>query len=106
MRGLISRLLTVMGGLAVSGIAFAQEAEQAVTGGNGLIALSAGIAVGLGTIGAALGQGKAAGAALEGIARNPTSRGEVFTPFILALAFMELLGLLAFLIAIMLQGKV
>ena len=50
---------------------------------NGLIAIAAGIAIGLGAFGAATAQSKAAAAAFEGVTRNPASKDEVFTPFIL-----------------------
>jgi F-type H+-transporting ATPase subunit c len=71
----------------------------------GLIAIAAGIAIGLGAFGAASGQGRAAAAAFEGIARNPSSKDDVFTPFLLGLAFMEFQAILSFIIAIMLVGK-
>ncbi len=71
----------------------------------GLIAIGAGIAIGLGAFGAAGGQGRAAAAAFEGISRNPASKDDVFTPFLLGLAFMEFQAILAFIIAIMLVGK-
>ncbi|MCC6138793.1 MAG: ATP synthase F0 subunit C [Bdellovibrionaceae bacterium] len=71
----------------------------------GLAALGAGLAIGLAAFGAASGQGKAAAAALEGIARNPSASGSMFTPLILSLVFMEALGILAFLIAFFLTGS-
>jgi len=72
----------------------------------GMAALAAGLAIGLAAAGAALGQGRAAAAALEGIARNPGAADKLNTPLILALAFMEALGLFAFVIAFQLQGKI
>jgi F-type H+-transporting ATPase subunit c len=71
----------------------------------GLIAIGAGIAIGLGAFGAAGAQGRAAAAAFEGISRNPSSKDDVFMPFILGLAFMEFQAILAFIIAFMLVGK-
>lgn len=71
----------------------------------GFIALGAGIAIGLAVLGAALGQGGAAKAALEGISRNPSAAGSMFVPLILSLVFMEALGILAFLIAFFLNGN-
>jgi F-type H+-transporting ATPase subunit c len=73
---------------------------------KGLIALGAGLAIGMAVIGGALGQGRAAAAALEGIARNPGASGKIFIPMLLALAFVESLVLYALLIAFWLQGKV
>ena len=64
-----------------------------------MAALGAGIAIGVGSLGGALAQGRVAAAALEGIARNPSASGKVFVPFILGLALIESLVLLAFLIA-------
>jgi F-type H+-transporting ATPase subunit c len=55
---------------------------------------------------AALGQGRAAAAALEGIARNPGAADKLQTPLLLSLAFMEALGILAFVIAFLLQGNI
>ena len=46
---------------------------------NGLIALAAGLAIGIGAAGAASAQGKAAAATFEGVTRNPSSKEEVFT---------------------------
>ena len=75
--------------------AFASDME----GGLGWAKLGAAIAIGLGAAGAATGQGRAASSALEGIARNPSSRSEVFVPLILSLVFMEFQALLCFVIA-------
>ncbi len=66
--------------------------------------LAAAIAIGLGAFGAATAQGRAASSALEGVARNPSSRNEVFMPLILSLVFMELQALLCFVIAFMVKG--
>jgi len=89
--------------------AFAQETAKAAGGDYtflGLAALGAGIAIGLAIFGAAGGQGKAAAAALEGIARNPSASGSMFLPFILSLVLMESLGILAFLIALFLRTDI
>jgi F-type H+-transporting ATPase subunit c len=64
----------------------------------------AGIAIGLAVLGGALGQGRAAAAALEGISRNPGASARIQTPMILGLALIESLVLLAFVIAFFLQG--
>ena len=67
--------------------------------------LGAGLAIGLGVLGGAIGQGRAAAAALEGISRNPGAAARIQTPMILGLALIESLVLLAFVIAFFLQGK-
>jgi F-type H+-transporting ATPase subunit c len=88
----------------MAGSAFAEDVV--VSGGHiGISAIGVGLAVGLAAIGVAIGMGLAAGRALEGIARNPTSSKEVFTPFVLALAFMEVPALLGFAVAYLLMGK-
>jgi len=73
---------------------------------EGLVAIAAAISVGLSTIGPALAQGKAAAAALDGMARQPEAAGGIRTSMILALAFMEALTIYGLLIAFMLVGKV
>lgn len=78
---------------------FAQEAAATAGSNSGLIALSAAIAIGLAVFGGTAAQGKAASAALEGMARNPAASDKLFTPLILALALIESLVILAFLVA-------
>ncbi|MBX3131005.1 MAG: ATP synthase F0 subunit C [Polyangiaceae bacterium] len=96
----------------VSTSAFAQDAAEAASRGSNafdaqaMAALAAGIAIGLGALGGALGQGRAAAAALEGISRNPGAAARIQTPMILGLALIESLVLFAFIIAFFLQGKV
>lgn len=69
-----------------------------------MAALGAGIAIAVGVLGATLGQGRAAAAALEGISRNPGAASRIQTPMILGLALIESLALLAFVIAFFLQA--
>ena len=69
---------------------------QAVAGDNEWsmkkwIGLAVGLGMGIAAFGGALGQGRAAAAALDGIARNPGASGKIFTPMILGLALIELL---------------
>lgn len=72
----------------------------------GWIALAAGIGLGIAAFGGALGQGRAASSALEGIARNPEASGRLFLPLILGLALIESLVIYAFVIALQLVGKI
>ena len=97
-----SKLWAVLAGVLAHADVFANEGDAASP--VGLAKIGAAIAIGLGAAGAATGQGKAASAALEGIARNPASRGEVFVPLILSLVFMEFQALLCFVIALNLAG--
>jgi F-type H+-transporting ATPase subunit c len=73
---------------------------------RGLIALAGGLGLGIAAFGAGLGQGRATAAAMESIGRNPNSADRIFTPLIVGLALMEALALYAFVIAILLYGKV
>jgi F-type H+-transporting ATPase subunit c len=66
---------------------------------SGMYALGAALAIGLAVLGGGMGQGRAAAAALEGIARNPSASDKIFTPMLLGLALIESLVLMAFLIA-------
>ena len=90
--------------------AFAEKAAEASASGGGdsagLIALAAGLAIGVAAAGGGIGQGRAAAAALEGIARNPSAASKLNGPMILGLALIESLVIYAFVIAIMLYGKV
>jgi F-type H+-transporting ATPase subunit c len=89
--------------------AFAQQAaEHAGANANDVKAWAragAGIAIGLAVLGGAIGQGRAAGSALEGISRNPGAAAKIQTPMILGLALIESLVLLSFVIAFLLQGQ-
>ena len=73
---------------------------------RGLIALAAGLGLGIAAFGAALGQGRATAAAMESIGRNPNSADRIFTPLIVGLALMEALALYALVVAFNLGGKV
>src|SRR5262245_52480860 len=77
--------------------AFAQEANAGDTKAGW--ALGAGFAIGLAALGGGIGQGRAAGSALEGIARNPSASNKVFVPFILGMALIESLVLFGLSIA-------
>ncbi len=73
---------------------------------RGYLGIGAGLAIGLAALGGSLGQGRAAGFALEGIARNPQASGKIFVPMIVALALIESLVIYALLIAFNLAGKI
>ena len=72
---------------------------------SGLIMLAAGIAIGVAALGGTMGQGKAASAALEGIARNPEAQGKILIPLVIAMALIESLVILAFVIANTIAGE-
>ena len=90
-------------------VAFAEEAAAKAAGGNTAtagLAIASGIGIGIAAFGGALGQGKAAAATLEGIARNPGAANKLLTPMIIALALIESLVIYALVIAFLLQGKI
>lgn len=69
------------------------------------LALAIGFGMGIAAFGGALGQSRAAAAALEGISRNPNAADKVFVPMLLGLAFIESLVLFTMVIQFMLLGK-
>ena len=72
---------------------------------QGLIAIAAALAIGLSTIGVGIGQGIAAGKALEGMARQPEMQGKLQSTMILAMGFMEALAIYGLVIAFMVLAK-
>ncbi len=62
--------------------------------------IAAGIAVGLGAIGPGIGQGNAAGQAVEGIARQPEVEDKIRGTLLLSLAFMEALTIYGLVVAL------
>ncbi len=73
--------------------------EEAATGSDPYRSLGAALAIGIAAFGGAIGQGRTASAALDGIARNPSAKGKIFIPMIIGLALIESLVLYAFVIA-------
>lgn len=84
-------LMAAAVGFFVPAMAFAEEAAAAASEGRPLYAIGKGFAIGLAAIGCAFAQGKIVGSAVEGIARNPGAAGQVFTPMLLGVAFVETL---------------
>lgn len=72
----------------------------------GMLALALGLGLPLAAFGGALGQGRAAAAALEGIARQPEAAGRIQTAMIIALALIESLVIYALLAFFLLNGKI
>ena len=85
-------------------------AEETKTEESGLVkfglAIGSGIGLAIAAFAGALGQGRTASAALEGIARNPGAADRMFVPMIIGLALIESLVLYTFIIAIFLQQKI
>lgn len=70
-----------------------------------MLGLGIGLAIGLAGLGVGIGQGIAANGALSGMARQPEASGKIQTGMLIALAFSELVFLLSFVVALILQGK-
>ena len=99
MKKIAMRALAFLTPLLVSSVAFAQDVGSNEFDAASYKALAAGLGIGIAAFGGALGQGRAAQAALEGIARNPSAADKMFTPLILSLALIESLVIYALLIA-------
>lgn len=95
-------LVLLVGGLAFAADGGAADNEYTM---KAFIGIACGLGIGIAAFGGALGQARAAAAALEGIARNPGASGKIFTPMILGLALIESLVIYALVIAFMLLGK-
>ena len=65
-------------------------------------ALGAGLCMGIGAIGPAIGEGNAVGKALEGMARQPEATGTLRTNMILGCAITESAGIYSLVIALLL----
>jgi F-type H+-transporting ATPase subunit c len=63
------------------------------------IMLAKALAIGLGSIGPALGIGLIGAKAMEGIGRNPESANKILVPMLLACAFAEAVAIYALVIA-------
>jgi F-type H+-transporting ATPase subunit c len=69
------------------------------------LALAGGLGVAIAAFGGGLGQGRAIAAALEGTARQPEAGGRLMTVLILGLAFIESLTIYAFVLGLLLLGR-
>ena len=65
-------------------------------------ALGAGLAMGLGAIGPAIGEGNAVGKALEGMARQPEASGDLRSTMILGCAITASTGIYSLVVALLL----
>ncbi len=95
-----SLFLAALAFISIAPVAFAQDGGA--TDYRAMLALAAGLAIGLGAFGGAIGQGWSASSALQGIARNPSASDKIFTPMIIGLALIESLVIYCFVVAILL----
>ncbi|MCZ6493931.1 MAG: ATP synthase F0 subunit C [Phycisphaerales bacterium] len=68
--------------------------------------LGAGLAAGLGAIGAGIGIGRIGGSAVEAIARQPEMAGRIFINMILTAALVEGVALFSVIVGIIALGKI
>ncbi len=111
MKNINKQVLATVATVLAANSAFAQEAAHTVAAAGGMsdkgvLAVAAGLAIGLAAVGGAIGQARTAASALEGIARNPASQPKIFVPMIIGLALIESLVIYAFVIALNLAGKI
>lgn len=71
---------------------------------SGLGEIAAGLAIAIAAFGGAISQGKTVCSALDGIARNPGSAGQMFVPMILGLVLIESLVIYALVISMKIVG--
>jgi F-type H+-transporting ATPase subunit c len=85
-----------------------QDAQTAVSGISGADVveaakyIAAGVCMGIGAIGSAIGEGLAAAHALDGMARQPEMQGALLRTMVLGQAITETTGIYSLLIAIVL----
>ena len=68
-----------------------------------ILNIGAGIAIGVGAIGPAIGIGMLGAKAMEAIGRNPEAAGQIQTNMILAIAFAEAIAIYALVVAILIK---
>ena len=109
MKKLFGLMLLAFVGLAL----FAPDSASAQTGAGslmladfGLAGLGAGMAAGLGAVGAGIGIGRIGGSAVEAMARQPEMAGRIFINMILTAALVEGVALLAVSVGVMALGKI
>ena len=69
----------------------------------GLRALAAGLCMGIGAIGPAIGEGNAVSKALEGMARQPEMSSKLLINMIIGCAVTETTGIYSFIVAILIM---
>jgi F-type H+-transporting ATPase subunit c len=102
------------GGLALlaGGSAWAAAPEVPFPGagplllGQELTGLGAGLAAGLGVVGAGIGIGRIGGSSVEAIARQPEMAGRIFINMILTAALVEGVALFSVIVGVIALGKV
>ena len=112
MKKLVVMMLVAFAGLTL----FTAETATAATGASalgsffladyGMAGIGAGLAAGLGVIGAGLGIGRIGGSAVEAIARQPEMAGRIFINMILTAALVEGVALFAVIVGVLALAKI
>src|SRR5512140_647098 len=93
-------LLSLLAGLSTLLVATAAFADGGAASNEfdmkKWIGLACGLGIAIAAFGGALGQGRTASSALDGIARNPGASSKIFTPMILGLALIESMVIYSF----------
>jgi F-type H+-transporting ATPase subunit c len=103
---MMKKMVVVVASMLVAAIALAEGGEAGGGDNNAWYAMAAAFAIAIPAFAGAFGQGRAASAALEGIARNPGAAGKLFVPMILGLALIESLVIYGLVIAFVISGKI
>ena len=91
--------------LAIAPAAFAQATPEKAPVNTTTLALAVGFGLAIAAFGGALGQGRIASSACEGIARNPGAAANIRAAMLLGLVFVETLSLFTFVLGILLYFK-
>jgi F-type H+-transporting ATPase subunit c len=103
---LVVALIAILAILAIAPSAFAQGgAAGSAPVNTTTLALAVGFGLAIAAFGGALGQGRIASAACEGIARNPGAAANIRAAMLLGLVFVETLSLFTFVLGILLYFK-
>ena len=92
--------------LLASGTATAAPSGGLFLAETAMAGLGAGLAAGLGVVGAGIGIGRIGGSAVEAIARQPEMAGRIFINMILTAALVEGVALFAVIVGVMALGKI
>ena len=71
-----------------------------------MLAIGAGLAIGLAGLGCGIGQGLTAGNAAAGIARNPGASGTMFTSFILGMVLIESISIYGLVVGLLIVFRI
>ncbi len=97
-----SKILAVLALLLVAGVVFAQEGGGGSSIGDGLLAIGAALAIGLGAIGVGIAQASIGSAGAGTLAERPEAFGQI----LIYLVIPETIIIFAFVIAFFLQGNI